>query len=99
MARRSHWSSKNEVIVLSMLSQRLGARVSWEGVGSDSEPAMATGDAVGSSGCIFKYDGSYQAFELHLLVSQLLVGYRWVVVLPMITTCRLFMNVFPEVAN
>jgi len=99
MASRSHWSSKNEMIVLSMLSQRLGVRVSCEGVGSDSGPAMATCEAVGSTGCIFKYDWSYQAFELHLLASPSLFGYQWVVVLPMILPRRLCMNVIQEVAN
>jgi hypothetical protein len=63
-------------MLLSMRSQRLGVRVSFKAVGSGSGPAMATCDAVGSSGCILKNDEIYQAFELHLLLLQLPVGYR-----------------------
>jgi len=62
------------VIVLSRINQRLGFRVSWEGVGDGSWPAMATGDVVDSRGCIFDYNESHQAFELHLFVLNILVA-------------------------
>jgi len=66
--------------LLSKSSHRLGVRLSVVAAGSGSELAIATGDVVGSSGSIFDYcDDIDLAFELHLFVSETLVGQRPVV--------------------
>ena len=77
MARRSHCSSKNEMTLLSKISHLLGFRMSVVAVGSGSDPAIATRDVIGSSGCMFDccdFIKSHLAFELHLFVSETLVG-------------------------
>lgn len=64
--------------LLSKITHRLGVRLSVVAAGSGSELAIATGNVVGSSGCIFDccdFIESHLAFELHLFVPETLDGF------------------------